>query len=227
MRGRTNRRPAPWRVACFAVLLAICGAWVSFSDLFAPVTGKSVSVQIPDFCGAEWQTLQTADWIETEIEFRHDASVPGGVILSQSPSAGSRRKLTAQSPRCRVRLVVSLGEQTERLPEVIGLDFREAEALLRARGFAVEIQKAEGAYPEGSVFAVSPREGSELPFGARVTLSVSAGTPTESVRVPAVCGLSRADALVQIWLSRLTVGEVIDVEADGEEGCVIPPQHFP
>ena len=229
MKGKVGKRHFRvwWLSLLCAALLFVGTCWIVVDDLFAPFEKAAVSVEIPNFCGSRLETLTLADWVEPEIQYRYDANVAAGVVLSQSPVASSRRKLSAQKPKCKVTLTVSLGEESARIPEVVGMDFREAESMLRGLGFSVEIEKNEGAYPEGTVFDVEPRAKTELPVGSRVKLFVSAGVPTKSVTVPDLRGLSRSDALVQVWLAELAVGEVIEVDSMEPEGTVIRQSYQP
>ena len=229
MKGRAETKSFRvwWLSLLCSALLFVGTGWILVDSLFAPFERVTESVEIPNFCGSTLESLEFADWIEVQVSYRHDASMARDVVLSQSPAAGSRRKLTAQNPKCKVSLTVSLGEESAEVPAVVGLDAREAESMLRGLGFSVEIEKSEGVYPEGTVFAVAPREGTRLPVGSRVKLSVSVGIPSKAVRVPELRGLSRSDALVQVWLSELAVGEVIEVESFEPEGTVIRQSHQP
>ncbi|WP_377642113.1 Stk1 family PASTA domain-containing Ser/Thr kinase [Oryzobacter terrae] len=60
--------------------------------------------------------------------------------------------------------------------------------------------------PRGEVIAASPRQGAEVRKGTDVTLTVSKGP--ERYEVPAVVGMSRAEAERQIEAVNLTVGKV-------------------
>ena len=226
-RAKKEKICAKGKTLVLAALLAVCSVWIVVDDLFAPFESVSVSVEIPDFCGAKEEALTFSDWMAIEKEYRYDAGTDAGVVLTQSPPAGSRRKLSVKNPQCKIRLTVSLGEEYARVPELIGKDFRKAEALLRGLGFSVEMEKSEGTYPAGTVFAVSPREGSEVPVGSRIRLSVCAGLPGKSVTVPDLRGLSRSDALVQVWLAQLAVGDVIEVPSFEAEGTVVRQSHQP
>ena len=221
---RTKRRV--WRgIALLAALFFLCAVWVVLDSLFQPFAPKGQSVEIPNVCGMRQDSLSLADWIEPEISYRYDPDTQAGVILSQTPSGGSKRRLTQDAPRCKLTLVVSLGTETCVLPDLIGRDGRVAEAELRALGLSVEVRRVEGAYPEGEVFATEPRAGETLPIGARVVLHVSAGVAQKSVSVPSLIGLSRSDALVQIWLAQLSVGDVTEELSDAPAGTVIRQSH--
>jgi len=212
------------------VLLSLClflaVSWVVFDDLFLPRGVDSVSVEIPDLRGLVLDEVTPPDWMEVEVEYRYDDHTPSGVILSQSPDGGSWRRLTAARPICKLMLTVSAGVQTATLPDVMGMDSRVAEGKLRELGLIPRIHRVESSYPIGTVFDMSPRAGEILPIGGEVTLAVSDGVPSESVRVPDLCGLTRSEALVQIWLAKLTVGEIVeDAPLDGSTGRVVRQSH--
>ena len=217
---------AKWAVL-LAFLFLLGSAWVVFDVLFSPLPQKESSVEIPDFCGQRADALHFAEWMDVQIEYQYNADADVGVVLSQEPAAGNRRKLSASSPTCKLRLVVGLGKESKELPNVIGQDAASAEADLRELGFVVESEHSFGAYPEGSVFEMQPRWGEKIPVGSRVKLFVSAGTPQKTVQVPDLCGLSRADALVKLWLCELGVKEVREIESEEPVGCVIDQSHRP
>lgn len=223
-----TQRIGVWRaVALLSFLLAVSVGWIVFDHLFSPFGEKSVSVEIPDYCGRSLSDIEEPDWVELQTEYRYDPDAAAGVVLSQSPSAGSRRKLTAENPQCALSLVVSLGKETLTLPDVVGQDARETVTELRAKGFLVETVTKASSYPEGTILSMEPRGGTELPKGARVVLTVSEGYPNVTVTVPDLRGLTRSDALVQLWLSQLTAGEVIEIESDEAVGTVVSQSHRP
>ena len=47
----------------------------------------------------------------------------------------------------------------------------------------------------------------------------------KTVAVPNLCGLSRADALIRLWLCQLNVGEVVEVPSGEPSGTVIRQSH--
>ena len=212
------------RYVAISCLLALCCAWLVFDLLFAPFEGDGMRVEIPHYCGEAVHEAAFAEWMDVEIAYRHDES-PAGTVLSQSPEGGSFRKLTDRFPTCRLRLTVSLGREGVTLPSLVGTNVREAEARLRALGLAVRIEKRPSAYPEGTVYEMAPM-GGEIPKGEAVRLLVSAGEPQVSVKVPDLKGLTRAQALVLLWRSQLSVGEVVEeLSEQGPSGTVLRQSH--
>ncbi|MBQ9760820.1 MAG: PASTA domain-containing protein [Clostridia bacterium] len=214
-------------ILLLSFLFFVSSAWVVFDELFAPLEEEMQTVTVPNFEGQALSSVRMADWFEVKTEYRYDESAPSGVILSQEPSGGSQRKIGVRRPTCQLKLTVSLGRETAILPDVVGEDVRVAEGRLREAGFAVKSEISVGAYPEGEVYQMSPRGGEKLPVGTEIVLYVSAGTPAVTVTVPDLRGLTRGEALTQIWLSQLSVKEVIEVPSEVEEGLVIAQDYPP
>lgn len=222
MRNNKNKgRHVPRFVLLFAVLLAACTAWIVFDDLFAPRRESATSVEIPSLCGSRVETLSVPEWIDAKLEYRYDPAYPAGTVIAQSPVGGSRRRLTAQNPRCELRLTVSMGVRRLAMPAVVGQDVRDAERELRELGFSVCRVERKSAYPEGAVLESAPRAGELLPEGATVTLTVSTGAPSAVAIVPDVVGLTRSEALVQLWLNEISLEQMIEIDADAPAGTVV------
>ena len=47
----------------------------------------------------------------------------------------------------------------------------------------------------------------------------------ESVTVPQFYGMTRADALVQLWLAKLSLAEVVEVDSEHPSGTVVRQSH--
>ena len=214
-----------WQLVLFAALLGLAVGWIVFDHLFAPLGVRSVRVEIPNFCGMSTDEILTDDWMALETVYRYDAEAPEGRVISQTPVGGSLRKLTDETPRVPIKLVVSLGAEARRLEDLRGWDWREAEARLREQGFGVEIRTRPSPRRTGTVLETSPSAEALLPRGETVTLTVSAGERQEAVAVPDLRGLSRSDALVKLWLAQLAVGDVVETESDAPSGTVVGQSH--
>ncbi len=224
--NRRTRSSVSWRrVAVFSLLLLLGSAWMVFDSLFSPMASGNPSVEVPEYRGELFSALTPAPWLEVTVEYRYDAKVAPGVVITQTPPGGARRKLSELRPTCPMTLVVSLGEEHLTLPSVVGRDAREATAELRSLGFAVEEERVISPYPEGRILSMEPREPGEYPVGTRVRLSVSAGTPGKTVEVPDLVGLSRSDALVKLWLAELRLEGVTEEPSPLPVGSVIRQSH--
>ena len=213
-------------LAAFAAVFTAAVAWIGFDSLFAPRADKGRRVEIPDFCGTSYEFIVPADWMTVEVEYRYDEEAPMGTVLSQTPAAGSVRKLTDGAERIEMTLTVSRGKETLSVPELIGADAREAENALREMGLVVRVVREQSLHPEGRVLKIMPDVGAPVTKGSEIMLTVSAGVQNDVTTVPDLRGLSREDALIRLWLARLSVGDVVE-NINGEGNVVIRQSHQP
>jgi serine/threonine-protein kinase len=130
------------------------------------------------------------------------ASVPSGVVISQSPKGGSRAARGA-----RVKLSVSSGPGSAAVPGVEGLPASRAVARLRALGFKPATKsQPSSAVAAGTVIGTEPPAGAEQQLGSRVTVLVSSGPAM--LRVPNVVGESQSAAEGALSNAGLEVGQV-------------------
>jgi beta-lactam-binding protein with PASTA domain/predicted Ser/Thr protein kinase len=102
---------------------------------------------------------------------------PEGQVIRQTPSAGSRVE-----PGSTVTIVVSEGEETARVPTVIGKLRPDAVAALREAGLDPTVSEQETDVPSkvGKVTDQFPPPGAELEPGASVTIVVGKAPPAEA-----------------------------------------------
>jgi eukaryotic-like serine/threonine-protein kinase len=102
---------------------------------------------------------------------------PEGQVIRQTPSAGSRVE-----PGSTVTIVVSEGEETAKVPNVIGTLRPDAVAALREAGLDPTVSEQETDVPSkvGKVTDQFPPPGSELEPGASVTIVVGKAPPAEA-----------------------------------------------
>ena len=132
---------------------------------------------------------------------RHDVDAPAGTVLGQQPAPGTALRRGGQ-----VRVVVSLGPDEVEVPAVAGRPWRRARRQLAGAPYFFDVAVVERfsrTVEAGHVIAVTPTAGETLPQARRVTLTVSKGV--EQVRVPAVVGETRADAVAALRDAKLRV----------------------
>lgn len=207
----------------FSFLLFASVCFVTADSLFGILRPDGETVSVPDFCGQREDAVSAPDWAELQTEYRYDTESPAGTVIAQSPAAGSLYKISDRRP-CELLLTVSLGAERREVPSVSGKDVREASGLLRESGFAVQEEAVAGGRA-GTVEHTDPPAGSRLAPGSTVTVYVCAGENVQTVTVPDFTGLSRGNALLQIFLNGLSAGDVIEEISDAPEGTVI--RHSP
>lgn len=211
------------RAAMVAAILILAVGWITIDILLMPRAKEPKTVEIPDFCGLSVENLTREEWLDVDIEYRYDENTPAGVVFSQTPTAGSRRRL--HEGTCQVTVVVSLGRESILLPHMAGRDVYEVATELRNLGLIVNTVVKPSPREAGRVLESEPRAGESVPKGTTVTLTVSQGEKQSTVRVPQLVGLSRSDALIRLWLCQLNVGEVIEVPSDAPAGTVFRQSH--
>ncbi len=130
-------------------------------------------------------------------------TVAAGLVINQDPAAGARVRRNST-----VDLAVSTGPCTVAVPDVSGLTQADATASLASAGLATGsvTSQCSSTVPAGSVISQSPAANTRVTPGSAVNLVVSTGPCP--VTVPALAGISRADAIAAILAAGLAVGDV-------------------
>lgn len=105
------------------------------------------------------------------------------------------------------------------VPRVIGLQQKDAEALLQQQGFRVTAVQQQGPEKKGKVVDQTPKQDQQAEKGSLVTIYVSTGP--EDIVVPGLSGKTLEDAGAELIAAGLKLGEVSRKEnPDVEEGIV-------
>jgi eukaryotic-like serine/threonine-protein kinase len=114
--------------------------------------------------------------LEPNVSEEPDAA-PEGQVIRQTPSAGSR-----VDPGSSVTIVVSEGEETAAVPNVIGKLRPDAVTALREAGLDPTVSEQETEVPSkvGKVTDQFPPPGAEVEPGASVTIVVGKAPPVEA-----------------------------------------------
>ncbi len=127
--------------------------------------------------------------------------VAAGNAIKTEPAAGSQVPLG--SP---LTLFLSTGSSVRAVPDVTDQPAADAQATLEAEGLVVETQERTNAkVPAGEAVKTEPAAGSEVAAGSTVTLTISKGP--KQVAVPAIVGLTKAEALAAVSDAELVAGE--------------------
>ncbi len=230
-RSRRNRTERPPSRSFFPIALGIACA-VCFVGLISVFYGLdtlnfgapgSASLKVPDVMGLEYtEGSEESLGFDPEsytvnIEYQTSETVERGMIITQTPTAGSRRKAP-----CAVTLTVSLGPEEVTFGDYLMMNWRVAQTLLREAGFAVTIvRKENAAIPEGYVYSTDPAPGSRVRPGSYITVYVSSGTEQLLVTVPEFKGLSERDAKALLDEASLLVGNVTYTRSPKPAGTVL------
>ncbi len=191
-------------------LLASIAVGVFFTLFASNMKGRDIIV-IPSFVGQKYAELEPHGRIRFDGELVYSETVPEGVIISQDPYAGARRKV-ADGECYTVKLTVSMGAEENRLPDLKRSAYTEAAAKLRALGAQIRIVSVYDENSEiDSVLYTSPDAGTRIKRGDRVTLFVCRKHIKGSVRVSDLTGLDQGTACAKLIAEGLLVGEIIQI----------------
>jgi serine/threonine-protein kinase len=183
-------RPYPWWLWALVVLLL--AAAILFLVLWLLERGDEGN-EVPSLVGLT--LVQAQDKASSEgfvlKMVRRPGGAPSGTVVDQAPEAGADLEDGAQ-----VMAVVSSGQEQVTVPNLVGSTADAAEQLLETAGLKAARKTVDSPKPRGIVVAQDPADGTEVANGSTVTLSVSSGKGT--VKVPAVSGMSQAEAVTAI-----------------------------
>ena len=170
-------------------------------------TRVSRSAIAPDVVGLSVGDAQTLarreglNWQQTDIN--HD-TIPAGTVISQIPEPD-----TAMEKGDSLLVAVSLGPVSTAMPDLNGMNYEDATARLKDRGFGnIVLIKTVSSSPVGTVLGQSPKAGDSFISGQSVELTISGG----STMVPDLAGRSHEEAAALLKESSLTEGTPCTVE---------------
>jgi beta-lactam-binding protein with PASTA domain/tRNA A-37 threonylcarbamoyl transferase component Bud32 len=121
----------------------------------------------------------------TNVEFDNSDTVPAGSVISQQPPPD-----TYVDPGTGVEITLSAGKPQIPIPNVVGMQLKDAKAALEAVGLTAKPEERESDEPKNKVLESNPTPGINVNDGQAVTLYFSDGPE----RVPDVRGKTQAQA---------------------------------
>jgi serine/threonine-protein kinase len=129
-----------------------------------------------------------------------------GKVIDSNPAGGSMVDRGTS-----VDLTVGKAPDTIAVPPVVNLTVDQARTALKTAGFtSVNTDQVDSVKPAGTVIAVDPKEGTQVPLSQSVTLQVSSG----KAAVPDVKGKTQADAEKTLRAAGFTNVTVQSAESD-------------
>jgi serine/threonine-protein kinase len=220
-KSKTGRRIGFTIISLVAIVGAILGAVLIARFVFGAATVNKV--QVPNLDGL---TIEQATTALDDFQLRLGAQTPevsdrpSGTIIAQQPAAGESLEQNQA-----VNVTISGGLEQATVPQLVGLTSLDSVrlALSDANLQLGTIKEKASSQPTGYVLAQDPPEGTQIEAGSMISISVSSG----QVRVPAVIGVSEAQArsdLVQAGLDAQIVNQSDDTV---EAGTVLAQSPLP
>ena len=165
--------------------------------------------QVPDITflseTAAEKVVRGASLLPIEGESKYDNSTPPGFVVFQNPLANAYVKKGR-----RVYFVISKGKQPVKMPNLIGVNMRDAHFVLMQAQLAIgKIDyEFDAYYPEEVIMSQSEEPDVEISAGSPIDVTVSLGEEPVDIFVPALVGRSVEDADMLIKKACLFKGRV-------------------
>lgn len=182
-------------IATVTGVIVLIAAIVSVVYLFT--SGFNTKTQeLENFVGFSYDELKENSAFEYEFvaEYEKTDSTEPGIIMSQSPEAGS--KVTVGS---KITLVVAASNKDITMPNVYGLSLEMAEQTLKQSGLSIfkTMKVNSETVEEGKVVYTDPKASSVVAGDQEIKIYISEGTSTttiETIKIPDVTGLTQSGA---------------------------------
>lgn len=192
------------------VLLAILTVYL-VNRFSPPDPGGSDQEEIvlPNFQGSSLGDIQNQlaaleeAGMKIEQRFEESETVLPDIVLRQEPESDGNVKVKPKGVT--LTLYISIGQDSERVPDVVGQTSSLADISLRSQGFVVKFTtEASDTVPKGQVIRTVPEAGELVPHGATIELVYSAGP--SHVLVPSITGLRYEVAIELLTEHSLLIG---------------------
>jgi beta-lactam-binding protein with PASTA domain len=212
-RDKSRRRTAaPLLLALLALLLLAALTWAGYTLL---QDQQAPQIAVPDLVGMSLDGARekVGDDFQVEVAKSVSGERPVDTILGQSPSTGKAEKGSTIS-------VNVVGTRVSDVPDVVGTGRDEAERVLKAAGFEVEVDERESSFDDQNrVMGQDPSGDKRAEVGSGVTITV--GTGPSSVPVPRLYGNTPAQAESELQGAGLTLGtQSRDYNNDVAQGSI-------
>ncbi|HHW94045.1 MAG TPA: Stk1 family PASTA domain-containing Ser/Thr kinase [Clostridiaceae bacterium] len=174
-----------------------------------PVDSDQKEIVLPNFQGSsmsdivsQLESLEEAG-MKIEKKFEVSETVLPDIVLRQDPESDGNVRIKPKG--LTLTLYISIGKDSERVPDVVGQTSSLADITLRSQGFVVKFTtEPSDTVPKGQVIRTNPESGELVPYGATIELVYSAG-PSQ-VLVPKITGLRYDVAIEVLTENSLLVG---------------------
>ncbi len=186
--------------AVITVAMLVSFLFSQFKDEIVPL-----EINVPYVIGMDREVAANAETrLSYEIvEQRYDDTFPKNAIIDQFPEA-----TTVVGEDAVVSIVVSLGKEMFKVPNIVNLNYDVAkELILNSHLVPVIDRQNDPIAPVGAVIGQFPVAEVELSSGSEVTIIVSLGKKDVYIKVPDVRGKSYDEAAGILRVAGFTVGE--------------------
>ena len=143
-----------------------------------------------------------------------------GIIISQKPDPG--RSMSIENDGVTVEISVSRSMTSIEVPDLSGMDYRDAVEKLQKMGFSVEVESSTSdLIAHNCVISSSPASGEMVISGSMIYLSVSSGPQVVYVEMPNLIGLTEDAAIKKLESNNLNYAGSNWVDSPLDRGTVV------
>ena len=208
-----------------SVIIVIAGI-IGAGAMLGWFSGENDEVEVPDFKGMTLEEAQIeAEKYGLKVEEGDQVYSPDqeeGKITSQTPGKGAK-----VSKGKVITVNISLGKKDGVVPNIVGMDYKEAKAYLKDFGFELGmVVKVKSTKPENTVITQSVEAGSTADKGTVIDVKVSDGKGKEMKEVPYLIGKDVDTAKSEIIAAGFKVGNIYYEESDEYPKNTITSQQY-
>ena len=213
-------------VVLFGVFLGVAGGSGYFTLRF--IIKSEDTVAVPELVGKDVvYALDILTDLGLNIKvsgFEYGSDVPKNHVAYQEPGPGSEVKKDRD-----VRIIISKGPKTLVVPNLVGMDIRQAYIIMEenglSRGVLSRTFSEQAATDE--VISQAPRPGTVVTRGDSMDLLASLGRRSVTYEMPYLHGLALDDAILVLEGAHLGLGRIRSVERSDLPKDVVVEQHPP
>ena len=141
---------------------------------------------------------------------KHHPEIPDGYIVQQQPEAETDIRQTRT-----VEIFVSAGPEKRTVPDLTGLEERDARIELENSGYKIGeiLYEFSDLYAQDEVITTDPSAGESHPLNKKVDLIISMGPSPAQVEVPGMIGMEWREAQNFLQANNLRLGGVREEES--------------
>ncbi len=210
----------------FIILFSICGVYV-FNQMMNASKTTAETITVPNFTGGIYsEELQSwfdaSDIYKVTVEYVYNDQNDAGLILEQDPQPDSKRRVLAGENYCDITLTVSRGVEDVTVPDLKGVDSREARLRLKKLELKMVLEDAASDVVQvGQVVSTNPEKGTSVKAGDTVTVYICSGIPKGDIEIPDFVGMTEKEAFLKIMSLDLRPGTIIYRKDDKPAGTVL------
>uniref|UniRef100_A0A7C4XA30 PASTA domain-containing protein n=1 Tax=candidate division WOR-3 bacterium TaxID=2052148 RepID=A0A7C4XA30_UNCW3 len=203
----------------FILIFFIIGVFLANFVIMPAVVRSGEEIKVPDVCNIPLDSaiaiLKKNNLQGVVVERRYDKIIEEDRIIIQDPLPDTKVKKGRI-----VHLVVSLGVETIKIPELSGIDFEKGKQIINRLGLVIsDIDSIlSDSIPSGKIIKTIPEPETEVKKGDEIKVIISKGIV---LKMPNLLGKKVPEIMEILKSMNLFLKNVVETEGSGEKGVVI------